>query len=563
MLKSPALARIEEQLRSRARAAILQDLARAEELAGQLDPAVTYPEDWVYFRLSGTQVSVTKPDMLAGEALRAELSALVERLSARMQHTAEEAGAAVDAPGLCKHWGISQQTLKRLRRRGLVGRRVVDARKRPKLVFRTEVVNRFQGAHREELLRASGFSRMGPEVEAAVLLRAAELRRVQSCTLNQAAAAIAKELGRSHEGVRQVLRRAEARANGARRAPVFGEAAALSHKQQELLYRASCRGVDLALMARKMRRSRGAVRRAINVARARRLLDLAASGALEAHEAPAFSAKGAWEAILSPAPVRTGLGNSAATDVPTFFKQARRLGPPIGAEEKARLAAYQFLRREAARLIGEIDRLQPSAGALDRIETMLRWAARLKAELVRSQLKVMLEALHARLGKPVEEVPAGVLVRLLSSAIQAVGDAVDSFDVVRGGRLAGAAGLAVDKCAMHWAKQLAPMASAGKRATTMIPSGLAMPDWTRTVARWQEFLEPDARLKGAAEKVVSELSSVLKERYGWDGGPARTLLELAKERKVNQVAVFRLEGRAIREGLGVARGDGTPSDGGE
>src|SRR5205823_5996629 len=105
----------------------------------------------------------------------------------------------------------------------------------------------------------------------------------------------------------------------------------------------------------------------------------------------------------------------------------------------------QFLRSEAAGLIGKLSRLQPSASGIDRIETMLRWAARLKAELVRSQLRVMLEALHARLGRPVEQVPAGVLVRLLSSAIAAVGDAVDAFDVARGGRLAAAAGLGVDK----------------------------------------------------------------------------------------------------------------------
>ena len=109
----------------------------------------------------------------------------------------------------------------------------------------------------------------------------------------------------------------------------------------------------------------------------------------------------------------------------------------------------------------------------------------------------MLEALHARLGKPIEELPAGVLVRLLSSAIkQAVGDAIDGFEAGRGGRLAGAAGLAVDKCAMQWARQLAPPTGSPKRATVMIPSGLAMPDWTRNVASWQEFLEPDRRLRG-------------------------------------------------------------------
>jgi hypothetical protein len=529
----------------------LHDLARAEELAGQIEVGVAYPEDWLFFRITGAQMAAGRTEVVSGELVRSGISALVERLSARARLTVSEAGPSVDGPGLCKHWGISGQTLKRLRARGLVGRRVMDARKRPKLVFRTEVVNRFQAAHREELVRAAGFSRMGPEVERGILERAAELRREKSCTLNQAAAAIAKELKRSHEGVRQVLRRAEARADSAKETPVFGEAPALSQRQQEVLYRAWRRGVDLSLMARKMRRSRGAVRRAINMARARRLTELLKTSALEVHASPAFSGKGAWEAILSPAPVRTGLGTPAAADVLAFIRQAGAQGPPIGAEEKARLLAYQFLRFEAAGLIGKLDRLQPSAGALDKAETMLRWAARLKAELVRSQLKVMMEALQGRLGRPVEQLPAGVLVRLLSAAIAAVGDAVDAFDVVRGGRLAAAAGMAVDRVAVQWGKQLG--ASAGsRRATVMVPSGLAMPDWTRSVAAWQAFLEPDARLRGACERV--ELGSFLKKRYGWDGGPARTLVELARERKINQVGVFRLEQRAVREGLSAARG---------
>jgi hypothetical protein len=436
-----------------------------------------------------------------------------------------------------------------------VGRRVVDARKRAKLVFRTEVVNRFQGAHKDELLRASEFSRLGPAQEARILKRAARYRRVLKCSLNQAAARIAEKMGRSHEGIRQVLRRAEARANGKHEKPVFGEAPALSHKQQELLYRAWRRGVDLKLMSRKTRRSRGAVRRAINMARARRLIELAASGVLKTHMLAAFSAKDAGAKILSPAPVRTGLATVAAPDVLSFLKRAHRQGPPIGAEETSRLAAYQFLRLESARLIEKLSRLQPGAGPLDRIETNLRWAARLKAELVQSQFKVMLEALHARLGKPIEELPAGVLVRLLSSAIAAVGDSIDGFEAGRGGRLAGAAGLAVDKCAMQWAKQLAPPTGSPKRATVMIPSGLAMPDWTREVAPWQEFLEPDRRLRGeiGGKGLSPELGAFLAQRYGYDGGPARTLAELAKERKIRQVAVFRLEQRALRGALDLAR----------
>jgi hypothetical protein len=553
------LSRLEEQVRSKPRAALLEDVARAEALAGQLEEAVTYPEDWVIFRITGAKVALAHPDMLNGVVLRAELSTLVERLCAAAHHTLAEAGPTVDSAALCTQWGISRQTLTRLRRRGLVARRVLDSRQRARLVFRTEVVNQFQGAHKTELLRAAAFSRMGPEQEAAVLRRAARYRRVFKWTLNQAAARIAERMGRSHEGIRQVLRRAEVRANGAHEAPVFGEAPALAQGQQELLYRAWRRGVDVGLMARKTRRSRGAVRRAINMARARRLVELSASGVLEPHAVPAFTAKNAAEAILSPAPVRTNLGSASAPDVLAFIKGAQALGPPIGAEEKARLVAYQYLRFSAARAIQKLSRLHPGAGPLDRIETWLLWAARLKVELIRSELRVMLEALAARLGRPVDELPAGVLVRLLEAGIAAVGEAIDGFDPSRGGRLAAAAGLAVDRSAIEWAKQLSavPGSAAARRASVKIPAGLAMPDWTRSVCAWQSFLEPDRRVRLAIEsgKLAPELAAYLGQRYGLDGGPARTLAELARERKINEAAVVRLDFRARREAISLGRRD--------
>jgi hypothetical protein len=80
-LKTPALTRLEGQLRSKARGALLEDLSRAEDLAVQVEPGVTYPEDWVVFRITGSQQALAQTDMLVGADLRAELSTLVMRLA--------------------------------------------------------------------------------------------------------------------------------------------------------------------------------------------------------------------------------------------------------------------------------------------------------------------------------------------------------------------------------------------------------------------------------------------------------------------------------------------------
>jgi hypothetical protein len=49
------------------------------------------------------------------------------------------------------------------------------------------------------------------------------------------------------------------------------------------------------------------------------------------------------------------------------------------------------------------------------------------------------------------------------------------------------------------------------------------------------------------------VAEFLARRFGYDGGPARTLAELAAQRKINQVAVFRLEQRALGSALALAR----------
>ena len=544
-LKNEPLKRLEQSIRAMERGAVLACIERAESLALDLDPAVTYPEDWLIFRVTGLNGAATQGTLVQGAELRAALSPFVERLCAGVGLQAGEAEGE-DVKSLALRWKVSRVSLDRMRKRGLIARRVVDERKRASLRFAPAVVRRFEEANAAGLRRAGGFTRVNADQTAAMLERAGRLR-AQGLTVSQAAAEIAREMGRSHEGVRQVLRRA-ARAGSAG----MREAPALNARKRAVLYRAWRRGVDLALLARRTRRSRGAVRRAINMERAARLRTLLESGALNTPD----TKRGQAGAVLATPPVRTGLSAASPVDVPAFLRAARKMGPPIGAEESARLAAYQVLRSEAARLIRRLDRLQPSPASVDRAETLLRWAARLKAELVRSQFRLMLDTLAARLGKPVEELGAAGVVRVLAGAIGVIGEAVDAHDAAKGGRLAGAAGLALDRYAAQAARELAQPSHAPRRAVAVIPAGQPMPAWERQVAAWQAFLEPDARLLPAirAGRVPVPDAAVLLKRYGWDGGPPRTLAELAPELKVSRIRVMEVERRALATALRVVRG---------
>jgi len=84
----------------------------------------------------------------------------------------------------------------------------------------------------------------------------------------------------------------------------------------------------------------------------------------------------------------------------------------------------------------------------------------------------MLEALAARIGRPVEELPAGVLGAPLESSHRAVGEAIDTFDPVRAGRLARRRGWLWTGAPLK-AKQLqvSPGSAASRAHRVKIPQG--------------------------------------------------------------------------------------------
>jgi len=560
-LKLDALRELEKELRFAPRDALLRDMERAEELAGQIELNQRYPEDWLVFRVTGFRPAIESPRLLGGAAIATELSAFVERLSDAARLTPSEVDSAgLDAAALCARWAMSRQTLSRLRRRGLVARRVFGGKGRVRLVFSRGTVEAFEAAHRGEVGRAAAYSRIEPSLESRMVARAARYQRVIGCTLNQAAARIAARYGRSHETVRQVLRRHDQQAGPK---AVFKQTAPLNSHTREVVYRAWRRGVDPADMARKFRRSPSAVRRAIVMARASRLATLIEQGALAGPVGPDFHAPEAPGAILGPQPIRTGLGGSVPQELLGFIHAARAKRPPLGVEERSRLVAYHFLRFESSRLVTALSRLHPSAVAIDKAETMLRWASRLKVELVRSQLRLMLETVESRLGRPAEQWPAGAAPVLLLEAIHRLGEAVDTFDPFRGARLASAAGLVVDRLAAKWAKDLDHILGAEvRRATVILPAGIVIADWTHDVSRWSRFVEPDLRVREAVNRgtLHPDHTAFLSARFGWggvggvgaaggggDGGPPRTLADMAEALRVSSVKAAILERRALGE----------------
>lgn len=617
-LRIPALDDLARQIRFEPAKAARRQLELAEALAGEIDPNRTYPEEWVVFRLTGYRPDAASqpvargrskpaapgadkrrpqgtresaPTLLVGAAVLADLPAFVERLSVAAKLTAKDLGAAadlrtrrgraegaagwLDAPALCKRWKISRKTLDRLRRGGdavsgppggLLARRVIGSDARHRLYFRLAAIEAFESRHADRLRSAAGFTRIDAGVEARMLRRAARYRRMLGCSLNQAAARLAARFGRSHEGVRQLLQRHDRES----RRPLFGERPPIRDRQRRLIARASARGIEAAPIAAHLGIDAGAVYRSLTQAHAAWMRTLDLSGPV----AEGFDDPGATAEYLSARSVRSGLGRAAPETLAELLALAEELPAGDPKTESAVAAAYCYLRFLAARGVAALPKHGATAAAVDEIETRLRWAARLKAELVRAQVGLVLKSIQARLGRPVTHLPNAAAARLVTVALDATIEALDRYDPFKGGRAAAPVGIAINRAVAQWMK--APGDTGGARwisdgaaegrgvaAPRADAATVVLDDWSRRVCPWQQpgrtgggwgvGVEPDRRVRVVVMSLPESERGVLVARMGWMGEPPVTLAALAAARTVTPAQIVRLERRAIRTALGRAR----------
>lgn len=559
---------LERRSRSANREVLLRLLERAESLCGEIDPQGTYPDEWLYFRLAGERHEFAGSGLgevatTAGHAALADLPALVERLCVGAGLTEEELiqEGGLRAEDLAARWHMSRKTLDRLRRKGLLARRGSSSKSKHVLVFMPRTVEAFERQHSAQLASAGKYSRLSNEEQRELIAEYEALRKDRAVSITAAARELAAKHGRSVEGIRLFLKRETKRTHSGAPGSHDDDHGPINAKVRRLLLRASRSPLDLAHLAERFDRTRPAVRRAVVLARAEALVRLRDAGHLIAPVSPAFTQAGAKDSILGTTLVRQGLGARGETDLLDLVTASRQSPPPTGAEEKARLVAYQFIRCEAAKEMDSLDRLHPKAPSVDHVETLLRWAARLKAAALRPHLRLVLQTIEGRVGRRAEEIRSADLTELIQLSIRHAGHAVDLLEGTRGGRIAGPVGLAVDKGVVEWLRQKPSVDANPRRASALLTFGSIITDWTLHVAPWQRWLEPDPRFRVAAEggSISPDKVSFLAARFGWAGNPPMTLDELASQRGLTHIRTAMFEHTCLVEAMDVAHGKVKPS----
>ena len=538
--KVPCIIQLANELGYASKPTLLRHLDRLDELAPQIDPDGIYPQDWIVFRITGYRPEITSPDLVPGEALRGDLSAIAEKISEAAGLTADDIGEPYETiDSLTKRWSVSRKTIERYRRLGLIARRLDLGGGRRSVIFMQAAVEWFESLNTGRLGKAARFDRIAESQINTFERWAIGYRHYLNYSRSQAAARIAMRTGHSHEGVRKALIRIDAgRAN-----PIFTDPGPTTTRDQLFALRSARRGIEPSVIALHTHRSHNATSRAINAARA---------GLLQTFDLPGGSNPNLTgdDALESPAVVRD-LNTAGTTDLCMLIECMRTRQPTVVYEELMRARAYHLLLGRAGKVLGGLNQSVPSGAALDLIETDLRFAGMLKIELVRSQFHLILSTIEHRIEGVIDTLDPARVSFLLLGSIRIVGDAIDRFDPWHAGRIAAPAGLAITRfCSQQ--PDVAQPTSTGK-AMRRIPPGHAIEDWTGLVNPWHRWLMPDARTGLVLGGLDERDRLILVRRFGLDGRPPMARGALAELLGTSISHSARFERLAIRNGLAAAR----------
>jgi len=171
---------------------------------------------------------------------------------------------------LARRLNVSTRTIRRWRKLGLVGRRVVRNGKR-QVCFQQSVIERFLVSNQDRVQRGSKFSQMSDQERESILRWARRLSRVCGSTLTEVSRRIARRMGRSVEAVRYTIRNFDKEHPEQAMFPRL--AGPLDAATKESIYSSYRRGINVDTLAKRYQRTRTSVYRAINEVRAQRFLE--------------------------------------------------------------------------------------------------------------------------------------------------------------------------------------------------------------------------------------------------------------------------------------------------
>lgn len=497
-LRVAALARLADELRFAPRTRLIRIIEEAEKLAARLEPGAVIDERDLVRTLTGYAPDVDDPGAAPGEAVLADLSGFVERLSerARLQETELPAGS-VDAEALAQRWGVSARSVARRRREGLIGRRVRDGSGRVRVRFTPAVVAAAEARWARENRRPAGVERVDAKEAERLVRLASRLERRFGWPRSRIVERLAHRTHRAPETVRRALDRRLGPPRRPRSQRIERQALARWEK-----------GETIASIARFVDRSPASVARWVRRERATRIVGWVRSELETGQKEPAPE-------MPDHPSIHFGLRPPAERDAGGFVDAAHAAPPTDPAAERAMALAHTALRLRASGLsASERD------ADLDAAETALRWAAGLRVKLAALHQRLALGAIETAIGGPLLVLSPPAIRSLHREAMAALLEGVARHDARRGGGVTAAMNLALTRRLARL-----PETTAARRTLAASPERAASPgagldDWTLAPAPWSGTLAPPPA--AAVAQAEPALREWIAARHGLDGAAPLT-----------------------------------------
>jgi hypothetical protein len=514
----------------------------AQQLARSIDPDQLFSESWLIEQVTGVRSrGADTTASLVGSAVIDDLAALAIRFTDRAPiDSALAPGGAFTLEQTAKKLGVGVRSIQRWRRFGLISMRFQFGRTR-RIGCAGAVIEWFEKRHPELLTKVK---RPAPTQQARhKLLTHAKVIAAGGGTLNAAAV----ELARAEKTTIPVARRAleQLEKNGS--ISPLKRRIVLNESKAGLAWRSWMRGVDLNTIARRVGQTRVSVLRTIAKQRLRRI-----QACLKPVVPLAtFQRVDATETLLAPMEVRQHLAHGAWPTQPRDFlaafapvSQARK---NMVAIDGMQLTALRFLlwqaeqvmfnagtptktvsnnkssRKLVATKASPISNTESLWINLDRCETALRWAARIRLTLVQRSVGEALGRLQAMAGEPLVSLHNARMCQAIEIALESASAILDQCMQIpasdRAIRLGSLAAAFAEKTAVkHWKSHARPAPDERVELSPALQSQCV--PWL-CVAPLRDDLSQ-------AKAPPSIGGALLSLRYGWKGETPHTMHDAAQ-----------------------------------
>jgi RNA polymerase sigma factor (sigma-70 family) len=524
-----------------------EQVARAEQLLGEVDPAKNYPYQFVCYRVTGFRTDAYPDLLIPGGDLRHDLRLLAERLvhSLPILPIEQAAEPMLTLEQVSKQLNVSAKTFRRWQERhNLVGWRVlVNGRRR--LGFPKAAVERFVAAHPAQVARGGRFSHLS-EDEKDEILRHARHHAHAGGSLTEVSRLVAERLGRSAEAVRYTIRNFD-RAHPAQ--AVFPDLAGpLDRPAKQLIFNSYRRGIPVNALAKRFNRTRTSMYRVISEVRAEQLMKQLQDYIYH----PSFDDPAQEADILAPMPGEAAFEEQRTNmrvpkDVPAELAPLYEV-PLLNKEQEQHLfRLMNFLKHKLKTLCakfrkpdGTVDAAKVRIEDLEAIERLQEQVTAVKDLLISCNMRLVVSIAKRHANQ------TDNFFELLSDGNMSLMRAVEKFDYSRGNKFSTYASWAIMK---NFARSIPEEKHYKERYVTGRDELFdAAPD-NRTDE--QELLSSAEQATHRVNRLLEHLSprdrEIVRLRAGLDGSEPKTLEEIGQQLGITKERVRQLNVRIMKQ----------------